>query len=112
MSEAKVRKPREKKVKLAAVPENGTLVEMPPKEKKPRASRAKKQPTREEAIDMLEEATRELNELINGLLEDEAKLVGMSLKKVPDLIKDSISDFQEDMAEIKDELEHLKSVTE
>ena len=73
--------------KLPSVDENAVL----PAEPKPRKSRAKPKPTREEAIKMLSDASTDIKLIIKDLEEDEQRLHGQSFKKLPELGKDKFN---------------------
>jgi hypothetical protein len=107
VKQVKVRKPREKKT-LQPVPENEQLAPKEPKQRKPRAT--KKEPTKEEAMKMLEDACKELEVIIHDLKEDIKTLNGIKLLKVPELVDDTINNLEEDMEEFKNELDHLKNM--
>lgn len=62
-----------------------------PAEPKKRAPRTKKQPTREEAIKLLTDASKDFKQIIQELQEDELRLSCMQLKKIPELIKETLS---------------------
>ena len=72
--------------KLVSLDENSVL----PPEPKPRKSRAKPEPTKEEAIKMLQDASNDLKQIILELKEDEQRVASMQLKKVPELIKETL----------------------
>ena len=85
-----------------------------PKEPKaPRAPRAKKQqPTKEETLKMLLDTSNELKQIILDLKDDEMKVSNMSLKRIPDLIKETISNLEEDENEIKTKYNELMNFQE
>jgi hypothetical protein len=103
-----VKKVRQKK--LPTVPENSESVVV--KEKKPRASRAKKVPTKQEAMSMLLNASNELKQVIQDLKDDQMKLSSMPLKKANELLKESISNIEEDLQDILENYEQLKLLPE
>ena len=79
------------------------------KEKPQRKSRAKKQPTREEALKSLLDTSNELKQIILDLKEDESKLSGMAsqFKKVPELLKVTIENMEEDQKEIDEHYQEI-----
>ena len=91
--------------KLAPFNENAVL----PAEPKQRKSRAKPKPTREEAIKMLSDASTDIKLIIKDLEEDEQRLQGQSFKKLPELVKETILNLTEDLEEIEDQLEEIRS---
>jgi hypothetical protein len=104
MSEKKVAKPKVVKVKkeVAPIPE---LVEVKPK----RASRAKPKPTKDEMLAGLKATSDELKLIIVDLKEDECKLQSMAsqLKKVPELIKVTIQNLEDDCEDIDENYQQL-----
>ena len=95
--------------KLQSVPENKELIAQ---EKKPRQSRAKKVPTKEEAMKMMQDTSNELKKIIQDLKDDQLKLASIPLKNVPDLIKETLSNLEEDLEEINENYEQLKLLPE
>lgn len=91
--------------KLAPVNENAVL----PAEPKPRKSRAKPKPTKEEAMKMLQDASNDIKQIIIELKEDEQRVSSMQLKKVPELIKETLCNLSEDLDEIEEQLTQLRS---
>ena len=77
------------------------------KQKKPRAK--KQPPTKEETMKMLLESSAELKQIIQDLKEDESRLQSLSLKKVPELIKETLTNLAEDLEDIEVHYEELKS---
>ncbi len=100
------------KVKKLPEVEENNMMECESVEPKKRASRAKKQPTKEELIKMLSDSSNELKQIMVDLKEDECKLQGLQLKKVPELLKETLSNLEEDQKEIDDKVEELKSLPE
>lgn len=102
-SEKKVAKPKVVKVSKEVKP----ALEPAPKPK--RASRAKKIPTKEEVLADLKETSDELKQIVLDLKTDEQILSSLKtqLKKVPELLKVSIENMEED---IKDLDEHYQEV--
>ena len=88
------------------MPENSELVA---KEPKPRKSRAKKIPTKEESLKMLQDTSKELEQIVADLKDDQMRLQGLSLKKVPELINEAISNLEEDKAANDQEYQELLS---
>src|SRR5437867_3750566 len=80
-----------KQKKLPQVPENSELKET--KAKAPRATQAKKVPTKQEAMSMLLSASNELKQVIQDLKEDQIKLASIPLKKANELLKESIGNI-------------------
>ena len=117
MSDQPVKKLRAKKLPVIKEAEPLNLTEEfkasePIPIKKPRASRAKKQPTREEAMQMLLDGSKELKEIIQDLKEDEVKVLSQvsMYKKLPALLKETISNLEEDEQELQEKYEELKSL--
>ena len=79
-----------------------------PTEPKKRVPRVKKLPTKEEALKMLSDTSKELKQILDDVREDEMKLSCMQLKRVPELIKDTISNLEEDLKEIDEQSEEIK----
>ena len=94
--------------KLVSLDENSVL----PPEPKPRKSRAKPKPTKEEAIKMLQDASNDLKQIIIDLREDEQRVASMQLKKVPELIKETLCNLAEDQEEIEEQLTELRNSLE
>ena len=76
----------------------------------------KKQMTREDALKMLTDTCNELKQIIQDLKEDQMKLQSVSpsmpLKKVNDLINETLNNLNEDLEEINEKYEELKSLPE
>jgi len=109
MSEVQVKKLRQNK--LPSVPENSVSPDSSLKcepAKKPRASRAKKPPTKQEAMDMLSNGAKVIREAIQDLKEDQVKCSSMPLKKVNELIGETLNNLQEDLEDIQENLDQLK----
>ena len=99
-----------KSKKTAIVADNCEVFSIPqePKVVKlPRKSRAKKIPTKEEALKLLSDTSIELKQIIQDLKEDEMKISGMQLKKVPELIKEKLCNLDEDLNEIEEQHQEL-----
>ena len=64
-------------------------------EPKKRASRAKKQPTREEALKLLLDASNELKQNIQDLKEEEIKISSLQLKILPETLIDLTEDLED-----------------
>jgi DNA repair exonuclease SbcCD ATPase subunit len=101
--------------KLASVNENSVLPPEPalalgtggpPKQRK---SRAKPKPTKEEAIKLLQDASTDIKQIIQDLKEDEQRLASMQLKNVHELIKETLLNLGEDLEEIEEQLEQIRS---
>lgn len=94
-------------------PKKTPIVTDPLAEPKKRAPRAKKvPPTREESLKILTDASAELKQIIEDLKEDQMKISCMQLKKVPELLKETISNLEEDVQDIEEEHEELLSKPE
>ena len=91
--------------KLVSLDENSVL----PPEPKPRKSGAKPKPTKEEAIKMLQDASNDLKQIIIDLREDEQRVASLQLKKLPELIKETLCNLAEDQEEIEEQLTELRS---
>jgi hypothetical protein len=103
----KAQKPKVVKIKkeLPVVSEEDSKVES-----KPRKPRAKKQPpTKEEVLANMLATLNELKQIIADLKEDEQKLSGMmsQLKRVPDLLKVSIENMEEDVKELDEHYQEI-----
>ena len=94
--------------KLVSLDENSVL----PPEPKQRKSRAKPKPTKEEAIKMLQDASNDLKQIIIDLREDEQRVASLQLKKVPELIKETLCNLAEDQEEIEEQLTELRNSLE
>lgn len=82
------------------------------KEKPKRASRAKPKPTKEEVIKMLTDSSNELKQIIQDLKEEDGKIQGLGLKRVGELVKETINNLEEDQKEIDEECKELSSIPE
>ena len=91
--------------KLVSLDENSVL----PAEPKPRKSRAKPKPTKEEAIKMLQDASNDLKQKIIDLREDKQRVASLQLKKLPELIKETLCNLAEDQEEIEEQLTELRN---
>jgi hypothetical protein len=98
--EVKPKKAAKKTVKIQEEPKE-------PKEPKPRKSRAKKQPTREEMLKILLDGSNELKQIIVELKEEESKLVALQLHRVPELLKETIGNLEEDVEEMFEKYQEL-----
>ena len=76
-------------------------------EPKKRASRAKKQPTYQETLKMLQDNLIELRAVVQELKDDETRVQGMGLKKVPELLKETIQNLEEDLKEMDEACQEL-----
>lgn len=75
--------------------------------------RAKKQkPTKEEKLKSLTESSNELKQIIQELKEDEMRLSSMPLKKVPELLKETLNNLDEDLKEIEEIYQELLAMNE
>ena len=103
--------PRVKKVAINENPQSEAPVNPVPAaelaEPKKRASRAKTKPTRDELIKMLSDSSNEIKQIIQELKEDETRINGMGLKKLPELVKETIQNMEEDKQEIDDKYKEL-----
>ena len=81
--------------------------------KKPRATRAKKaQPSKEEVMKLLQEKLNEAKQMITEIKEDEPKLAGLQLKRVPELIKEALLSLDEDLEEIQSQYDEIVNYKE
>ncbi len=96
--------------KLEPVSEDSTLPVTKEKEKKPRASRAKPKPTKEEALKLLEDAVVEVGQIVQDLKDDYEKIKSMPLKKLHELVADTIKNLEEDTLEFQDQIKEIKSM--
>ena len=94
--------------KLVSLDVNSVL----PPEPKQRKSRAKPKPTKEEAIKMLQDASNDLKQIIIDLREDEQRVASLQLKKLPELIKETLCNLAEDQEEIEEQLTELRNSLE
>ena len=92
------------KVKKVAINENGN-----PAEPKKRAPRKKKQVTKEERLQLLTESLNQIKQFIEDLKAEEQKISCLNLKSIPELVKETLEDLDEDMKEISDEIEKVKT---
>ena len=81
-------------------------------EPKKRASRAKKQPTREEALKFLLDASNELKQNIQDLKEEEIKISSLQLKILPELIKETLTYLNEDLEDAEGQYNELLNFKE
>ena len=86
---------------VSSVPQEPKVIKLP------RKSRAKKIPTKEEALKLLSDTSIELKQIIQDLKEDEMKISCMQLKKVPELIKETLCNLDEDLNEIEEQHQEL-----
>jgi hypothetical protein len=82
------------------------------REPKKRASRAKKQPTKEDALKILMEDSNSLKKLIEDLKADEIKLQssGLLLKCVPELIKGELQNLDEEQKEVDEKYQEVLAI--
>ncbi|HRP37759.1 MAG TPA: hypothetical protein PLS50_08195 [Candidatus Dojkabacteria bacterium] len=77
-------------------------------EAKPKRTRAPKpKPTKEEILKVLSDGSRELEQIIQELKEDEMKLPGMQFKRIPELVKETIKNLEEDKEDIDEEYKEV-----
>ena len=101
-----IRVKKEKEVSPVDVPRSEP-VDIPKPEPPKRKSRAKKVPSKEEAMKALMDASNELKQIVVDLKEDESKLSGMALKQVPALMKETLQNLDEDIKEIDEQYKEL-----
>ncbi len=77
---------------------------------KTRKSRAKPKPTKEEALKMLDDAVNEVAEIIVDLKDDYEKIKGMTLKKLHELVADTIKNLEEDSLEFIDQAKEIRNM--
>lgn len=104
--------PNQKKSKSVPekAPQKKVKDEVSPAEKpepKKKVSRAKAKPTKEEALKMLQDASGELKQIIYDLKEDDLKLCSLQLKRVPELVRETLKNLEEDKQELDEEYEEL-----
>jgi len=99
---------RVKNQENAPSPTLSTVSESPP-EPKQRKSRAKPKPTKEEMLKILSDSENELKQIIQDLKDDEIKCRSMPLKKVPELVTETIKNLEEDLLDIQEHREELMS---
>ena len=80
--------------------------------KEPKKRAPKKKPTKEEGLKMLLDTSNELKQIINDLKEDEIKLCQMHFKRVPDLVKETIKNLEEDLIELDERYKELSLMDE
>ncbi len=101
-----VNKPsKAKKIPLVKQEDCNSSMKPEPKKRAPRVKKAP--PTKEESLKMLSDASCELKQIILDLKEDEMKLSCMQLKRVPELVKETINNLEEDVEEIEEEHQEL-----
>ena len=61
---------------------------------------------------LLSDAINELKQIIQDLRDDQSKLLSMPLKKVPELIQETIRNFAEDVEDMNAQYEELKALPE
>ncbi len=112
----KTAKPKVTKPKKEVKVEEPVIEVVEKKEPKKRASRAKKQPTKEEIMKELTEASAGLKKLNEELKEDETKLQSvmqsMQLKQVPELIKSELKNLEDELADIDEQYKEISSIPE
>ena len=69
--------------------------------------RTKKQLTKEEKLKLLSDASNELKQIMQDLKEDESRIQGLGLKRVPELVKETIKNLDEDIQDMQEEYEEL-----
>ncbi len=85
-------------------------VPKPPKEPKEKKERAKKQePTKEDTLKMLLDAADELKQIQNELKQEESKIESLSVPRLKELVKETLSNLEEDEKEIRDKHDELKN---
>ena len=113
MPKAKSESEKPKVVKLKKDPvQTAPAEEMSKDEPKKRKSRAKPQPTREELLKMLSVSSNDIKTIIHDLKEDEQKLLSIPLKQIPELLKETLNNLDEDMKEIDEQYKELLSLSE
>ena len=97
--------PKEKKV---VAPVTDAAKPVPKK----RPSRAKPKPTRAEMLGIITDGCNEIKQILLELKEDETRIQTLGLKKVPELLKETISNMQEDLQELEEEHKELLALPE
>ena len=69
--------------------------------------RTKKQLTKEEKLKLLSDASNALKQIMQDLKEDESRIQGLGLKRVPELVKETIKNLDEDIQDMQEEYEEL-----
>lgn len=83
------------------------------KEPKKKATRTKKQPpSKEEVMKMLLDSSNELSQIIQELKDEEKLLTGQPLKRVFELIAETLKNLDEDKNEIDEEYKQLSELKE
>src|SRR5690606_22573598 len=102
-----VKKPRAVKPKKQDE-ENKVIEEVKePDEAPKKRGRTKKQLTKEEKLKLLSDASNELKQIMQDLKEDESRIQGLGLKRVPELVKETIKNLDEDIQDMQEEYEEL-----
>ena len=102
-----VKKPRAVKPKKQDE-ENKVIEEVKkPDEAPKKRGRTKKQLTKEEKLKLLSDASNELKQIKQDLKEDESRIQGLGLKRVPELVKETIKNLDEDIQDMQEEYEEL-----
>ena len=93
------------KAKKTALVSCDSAVAPVPKKRAPRVKKAP--PTKEESLKILSDASCELTQIITDLKDDEMKLSCMQMKRVPELVKETLRNLEEDVKEIEVEYREL-----
>lgn len=101
---------RVKKEPVASDVPRSEPIDIPKPEPPKRKSRAKKVPTKEEAMKALMDASNELKQIVVDLKEDETKLQGMVFKQLPALVKETLQNLDEDIKEIDEQYKELMAL--
>lgn len=81
------------------------VIEQP---KKAPAKRAKKQPpTKEEIKDLLNKSVLELDVIVKDLTEEKAHLIPLNLKRMNELVDETLKNLNEDLDEMKEKIKEI-----
>lgn len=81
------------------------LNDVPKKEN--RGRKPKKQPTPEEFKKMLDDSKTELSNILKDLKEELEKVKPMNLKRIPELVNETILNLTEDLEDIQEKISEL-----
>lgn len=100
-----------KAVKTVKLPKEVNLPEIDQQEPPKKRGRAPKKPlSKEESLKLLQDASNEIKQIIDDLKEDEMKMSGLQLKKVPMLLKETIDNLIEDKEEFDEKHKELMAL--
>jgi hypothetical protein len=59
---------------------------------------------------ILQDSSAELKQILQELREDENKIQGLGLKKIPELVKETIKNLDDDIKDMQEECEELSKL--